>query len=232
MSLLEQLASPSPDRKPRHSPTVEAIREGNLVLDVIPYNAANDPQAHLFLPWFWKRLKDDGVISLYFPGDADCSFGPFVALFNDTSVHKLLFVTADAPLRRDGAFVEGEFKPTVKDAVGFATWAPMNLGGKLVGNAGFIFLRDYWDRHTTVLATRRGMKFWFEEMTPRLDMAIGMNPLGNILVQRFLPRIGWTRMGTIPIPQYYASAYSDMALWYITREQFESQAQTQKEQAQ
>jgi hypothetical protein len=98
----------------------------------------------------------------------------------------------------------------------------LDFGGQQVGNAGFLFLPDVLGaRHDIRGRASRGMKYWFEEMEPRLNMALGMNPSGNHLVQRFLHGLGWTRVGQLPIPQYYGGTHSDLVIWYYTREQYE-----------
>jgi RimJ/RimL family protein N-acetyltransferase len=175
-------------------------------IDCIPYDARGDRDAYRSLYWFWETLQKDGLLELYYPGQADLSFPNFVRLLSG-DVQVLLFVIKNP---------EGE----VMEFVGLATWAPLDFGGTMVGNAGFLFRPQFWDRQTTIEACRRGMQYWFEEMTPRLSMAIGMNASGNHLVQRFLHALGWTRVGQLPIPQFYAGQTSDMVLWYYTREQY------------
>jgi len=211
MSTLSTLAGDTPTLQTPETPKparvpIRGIREGEHV-EVIPYDGREDTAAFKFIPWFWERLKNAGLLDLYYPGNGATSFPSFVRLLSG-DVRVILFVIRDT---------QGE----VSDCIGFATWAPIEFGGCQVGNAGFVFLPEYWDRQTTINATRVGMKFWFDQMTPKLDVAIGMNPEGNHLVQRFLHRIGWTRVGTLPLPQFYAGKTSDLVLWYYTRKQYE-----------
>lgn len=220
MSLLERLVDQPSTSRPTH-PARDRIMEGSWVLDVVPYTASADKNAHQFLPWFWQRLRDEGLIELYFPGMAETSFGEFASLFTAPGVKKLLF------LLKDPSTLDNDL-PTVVDCIGFATWSPMEWGGQQVGNCGFIFFRDYWDRATTVKGCHRAMQYWFHEMEPSLDVCLGLNPAGNVLVQRFLPKIGWTRVGQLPIPQYYDGKYSDMVVWYITRRQFDLNEEARK----
>lgn len=209
MSTLGTLAGATPvqtPETPKHDRVpIRGIKNGEHV-EVIPYDGRMDKAADKFLPWFWNRLKDSGLLELYYPGMGATSFTTFARMLSG-DVKVILFVIMDDARE-------------VQDCVGFATWSPLDFAGYLVGNAGFIFLPEYWDRQTTVDATKVGMKFWFDEMTPRLDLAVGMNPEGNHLVQRFLHRIGWTRVGTLPIPQLYAGQSSDTVLWYYTRAQY------------
>src|SRR5579864_2570625 len=118
MSLLEKLVEPTPPggqaappkSKKQPHPAIEHIREGKWVLDVIPYTASADKNASYFLPWFWQRLKEEGLIELYFPGAAETSFGEFCVLFTNPSVKKLLF------LLKDPSTLDNEM-PTVVDCV-------------------------------------------------------------------------------------------------------------------
>ena len=196
---------------PREHVPVRPRADGDYI-DVVPYDARADKSAPQALVYFWQRLKDAGLLELYYPGNSDLSFPQFVRLLSG-DVKVILFV------------IKGQDE-IVKDFIGLATWAPLDFGGTLVGNAGFLFLPEYWERSTTLEACRRGMRYWFEEMEPRLNLAIGMNPSGNILVQRFLHSLGWTRVGTLPIPQFYGGKLSDMVLWYYTREQYEAGKET------
>lgn len=210
MSTLSTLAGTTSERSsslPTSHVPPKKREEGDYV-DMVPYDARFDKDSSKALVYFWQRLRDAGLLELYYPGQADLSFAQFVRLMSG-DVKVILFVIKDP---------EG----LVKDFIGLATWAPLDFGGTLVGNAGFLFLPDWWDRQTTIEATQRGMRYWFEEMEPRLNMAIGMNPAGNLLVQRFLHRIGWTRVGQLPIPQFYGGKHSDTVLWYYTREQYEA----------
>lgn len=213
MSTLSTLAGTSTSGTPvterklpaQHVPVTPRV-DGDYI-DVVPYDARRDRNAPQALVYFWQRLKDAGLLELYYPGNSDLSFPQFVRLLSG-DVKVILFV------------IKGP-DDTVKDFVGLATWAPLDFGGTLVGNAGFLFLPEWWDRRTTLEACRRGMRYWFEELQPRLDLAIGMNPAGNHLVQRFLHALGWTRVGELPIPQYYAGQTSPMVLWHYTRAQYE-----------
>jgi RimJ/RimL family protein N-acetyltransferase len=211
MSTLSTLAgstgnTPVTERKlPTQHVATTPRAEGDHI-DVVPYDGRADKDAAQALYFFWNKLREGGLLELYYPGQSEYSFTSFVRLMSG-DVKVILFVIRDA-------------QEMVKDFVGLATWAPLDFGGTLVGNAGFLFLPAYWDRQTTIDATKRGMRYWFEEMQPQLSMAIGMNPAANLLVQRFLHRIGWTRVGQLPIPQSYAGKQSDMVLWYYTREQY------------
>lgn len=193
-------------RLPAQHVSVTPRAEGDWI-DCVPYDARGDKDAPQALLYFWDRLHKAGLLELYYPGQSDLSFPQFVRLLSG-DVKVILFVIKDSA-------------DVVKDFIGLATWAPLDFGGTLVGNAGFLFLPEHWDRQTTIEAVRRGQRYWFEEMEPRLNLAIGMNPSSNLLVQRFLHRIGWTRVGQLPIPQFYAGKMSDMVLWYYTREQYE-----------
>jgi hypothetical protein len=66
MSLLDQLAGATNPTPAQKREARKILHEGYEV-DVIPYNANYDPNAANFLPWLWAKLKEDGLIRLYFP---------------------------------------------------------------------------------------------------------------------------------------------------------------------
>lgn len=206
---LEQLAPPpGTEAKPKHE-------DGSI--DVIPYFGWADPNADKFLPWFWNRLQQDGLTDLYFPGMGATGFTSFVNLFDAKQVSILLVVKKNP----DG---------TVHDTVGFATLSPMQLGHAIAAQAGFIFLKDYWNHHSSKESANRIMKYWFESPEAKLDIIIGIVAEANILAKRFLMRIGWIHSGNIPLTHQYAGQQSDSSIWYVTREKFEaSSAGKQKE---
>lgn len=176
-------------------------------IDVVAYNANSDPNAENFLPWFWQRLRNDGLVSLYFPGSEQTGFAAFVKLFSGT--HSVLLV-----YRRD---LSGE----IVDTVGFATLELMQFGQATAAHAGFIFLRDYWDHHSSKEAAERIAATWFGWIDPKLDVVIGIIAEQNVLARRFLQRIGWEHSGNLPYIHHYNGARSDASIWFLTRERFE-----------
>jgi RimJ/RimL family protein N-acetyltransferase len=177
-------------------------------VEVYPYNAHNDPNASLYLPWLWKRLKDDGLIDLYFPNFADKSFATFAAMLSGGA--QILIV----------ALVDDE-TGLATDTIGFASWTPMLLGLATVGNAGFIYLKDYWEQSITLAAGRRIEKMWFEDMPDKLDLAVGIIAKDNVLARRYLNRLGWRKCGELPGIQQYAGVQGDGEIWFTTRTQYE-----------
>jgi RimJ/RimL family protein N-acetyltransferase len=177
-------------------------------VEVYPYNAHNDPNASLYLPWLWKRLKDDGLIDLYFPNSADKSFATFAAMLSGGA--QILIV----------ALVDDE-TGLATDTIGFASWTPMLLGLATVGNAGFIYLKDYWEQSITLAAGRRIEKMWFEDMPDKLDLAVGIIAKDNVLARRYLNRLGWRKCGELPGIQQYAGVQGDGEIWFTTRTQYE-----------
>jgi RimJ/RimL family protein N-acetyltransferase len=219
MSRLEQLVEMpvAPKGTEPEPPTKIDAGEGKWV-DVIPYNANFDPNAHLFLPWFFRRLANDDLLSLYFPGDPDKAFAAFVSIMS-SAVTQVLLVVLKVPAADSEKNPDGE----VTDTVGFASWTPIQLGVTTVGNSGFIFLKEHWNRKTTEQAAERIMEWWFRKLQPSLDMTVGFVAEDNTLAQRFMQRMGWTRMTpSLPHLQYYAGKQCDAALWFMTREQYES----------
>jgi RimJ/RimL family protein N-acetyltransferase len=191
--------------------TIEAkqpIADGKGSIEVIPYNASQDPNADKFLPWFWNRLRDDGLISLYFPGAEKTGFAKFVSLMSG-DVRVLLVVKKNE---------QGD----IADTVGFATIGPMAIGGTMAAYAGFIFLKDYWDRTTTYAAAKTIMDAWFTSQDVHLDVIVGVVADTNVLAKRFLQRVGWKNSGSIPFLAEYEGNRCDATFWYITRELWEA----------
>ena len=174
-------------------------------VDVVPYTADLDPQADKFLPWMWNKLKEDGLVELYFPGQSEFGFANFVKMFSSNDTKVLLVVTKDA---------EGKFD----QAVGFATWQPMPLGATNAAMVGFVFLKDFWDRHVSVEAAQSIMRYWFD--TSHIDVTVGAVAADNHLAQRFLLRIGWEKVGVLPAMHQYEGKQSDATLWCMTRQRF------------
>lgn len=195
---------------PPSPPARKPLHEGDdSFVDIIPYHADDDPNANYFLPWMWKQLYDDGLISLYFPAAPEKSFATFAKMFSASATRVVLVVIKDAA---------GE----VTNVVGFSTWEPTSLGPATVGLAGFIFLREYWDRKTSLAAGMRILRFWFDEMSEKLDIAIGLIADTNRPANLFVQRLGWTKSGFLPGCHQYDGKQANAVLWTITREQFDA----------
>lgn len=208
MSTLDTLAGslPTPTSTTSRPPQekLKGIKEGEYV-DVAPYDA-RDPNADKFLPWFWNKLKSEGLVDLYFPGSAEDGFCDFVKLMS-------------GPTRVVLVVIKSEEKKEIRDVVGLATWDALSFGVANVGMAGFIFFREFWDRHTTAQAARRIMKLWFDEL--KLDALIGIVARDNVLANAFMRKVGWTLKCELPRMHVYLGKPSDACLWYVGREEFE-----------
>lgn len=206
MSTLGTLAGNAPPDPPkRERPKIRGLKEGEWI-DVIPYSAHLDPNASLFLPWLWNRLKEDGLVELYFPEGKETGFASFVGLMSSNVTKVVLVVVKGA----DGLVV---------DTVGIATWDPLRMGLISVGIVGFIFLRDYWEQKASALAAQRIMKLWFDDL--KLEILLGLIAKDNHLANRFVQRVGWTLQGTLPRLHSYMGAISDANMWTITKDEFE-----------
>jgi|SRR5579859_1393381 len=203
---LEKPAAPAP-------PPARLMDEGDWV-DVIPYHADNDPNADHFLYWMWHKLKDDGLLALYFPDDQEKSYPTFVKLMS-APVTRVILVVIKSPATKDKP--NGE----VKDVIGFATWEPLRMGPATVGHAGFIFLHKYWQRQVSVEAGKRIMQHWFAETEPKLDVALGLIADTNKLANRYVQALGWTRLGDLPGCHHYDGKQADAVIWRMTRAEFE-----------
>lgn len=192
--------TPTPAKQP-------PIIDGEFEIDVVPYHGDADPNARFFLSFFWQRLHDDGLLELYFPGMGDKSYCTFVKLMS-SGTHILIVVKKDR--------VSGD----ILDTIGFASWDQLQLGTATVGHAGFIFLRDYWNKHTTLAAARRIERYWFENMPAALDTVLGIIAEDNRLAQRFMHNLGWIQAGVLPGMHEYAGKQSDATIWYLTRAEF------------
>jgi len=207
MSTLAQLVEPT---KPQHTPPPRVADLGNGdYVDVVFYHGDGDPQASRAIPWFWQKLMADDLLKLYYPSDTERSFCTFAKMVSSPVTRVLMVVVKDP---------NGD----VKDFMGLATYEPLQFGPALVGHAGFIFLKDYWHREVTLAAGRRIMQAWFEEFPePRLDIAVGIIAKDNIMANRYVQALGWTRVGELPGCQQYAGEQCDAVLWQITKEKFE-----------
>jgi RimJ/RimL family protein N-acetyltransferase len=209
MSLLEQLVEiPKPPkaqdkRKEPERPRIE-LGDGDYV-DVVFYHGDGDAEADRAIPWFWRKLMEDDLLKLYYPSDTERSFCTFAKMVS-SQVTRVLFV------------VIKDKNDEVKDFMGLATWEPMSFGPSLLGHAGFLFLKDYWHRDITLRAGRRITMAWFEEFPQPLDIAVGIIAEENLLANRYVQRLGWTRVGVLPNCQQYAGKPSDAVLWQITRD--------------
>ncbi|TAK82235.1 MAG: N-acetyltransferase [Aquabacterium sp.] len=219
-SILEQLVSPTPPgpavtdksknkvpeatataKTPTSAPRIE-LSDGDYV-DVVFYHGDNDPDAARALPWFWNRLMADDLLKLYYPAETDRSFCTFVKMVSSPGIRVLFVVVKDS---------SGD----VKDFMGLATWEPMQFGPSTLGHAGFIFLKDFWHRDITLRAGRRIMQAWFEEFPQPLDIAVGIIAKDNILANRYVQQLGWTKVGILPNCQQYGGKPSDAVIWQVT----------------
>ena len=213
MSTLASLVEPtSPTRKPSE-PTLppQIAYDGDKYVDVIPYNAYFDDRCRHWLFWLYDKLREDDLLRLYYPNvDAtDRSYPMFVRMMSSDTTQVLLVVLKDKKTDE------------VAGLVGIATWTPMQLGPSTLGHAGFIFIRDYWDHRTSMAAGQRIMEYWFREIPQKLDIALGIIAKPNTLANRFVHRLGWTKVGELPNCQQYSGEDCDAVLWQMTRKTFE-----------
>ena len=207
-SLVEPVG-PGTEKKPAEpDKTPHIAYDDDHYVDVIPYNAYFDERCRYWLFWLYDKLREDDLLRLYYPNvDAtDRSYPMFVRMMSSDTTQVLLVVLKD------------KTTDDVAGLVGIATWEKMVFGPSTLGHAGFIFLRDYWDHRTSMAAGRRIMQFWFEEMPEKLDIAVGIIAKLNVLANRFVQRLGWTRVGELPNCQQYGGEPCDAVIWQITRQ--------------
>ena len=216
MSTLASLVEPASPKSKSTPPTpiAQIDYDGGTYVDVIPYNAYFDDRCRHWLFWLYDKLREDDLLRLYYPNvDAtDRSYPMFVRMMSSDTTQVLLIVLKDKK------------SDEVAGLVGIATWEPMHFGPSTLGHAGFIFLREYWDHHTSLAAGQRIMEFWFREMPEprRLDIAVGIIAKLNVLANRFVQRLGWTRVGELPACQQYGGEPSDAVIWQVTRSAFDT----------
>ena len=212
MSTLASLVEPPRPKAatPDAPPPVRIAYDDSKYVDVIPYNAYHDDRCRHWLFWLYDKLREDDLLRLYYPNvDAtDRSYPMFVRMMSSDTTQVLLVVLKD------------KATDEVVSLVGIATWERMQFGPSTLGHAGFIFLRDYWDHRTSLAAGQRIMQFWFEEMPDKLDIAVGIIAKDNIPANRFVHRLGWTRVGELPACQQYAGEPSDAVIWQCTRQRY------------
>lgn len=194
MSLVSQLAGESMAHGPKAP---------NGVV-IIPYDARVDANASKMLPWMWERLRDEELLPLYFPLATDGSFSQFIKLMSGGE--RVLMMVAKS---EDGS---------PDKVMGFGSWALMPFTSARAGMAGFIFFREFWDTRSTTDAALEGLRYWFEQDS--LDVIVGAVAEGNVLANRFLPRLGLTRAGCIPLIHQWEGERCGSVLWAVTREEF------------
>ena len=212
MSTLAQLVEPpKPKATEPDKPADRIAYDDGKYVDVIPYNAYYDEKCRHWLFWLYDKLREDDLLRLYYPNvDAtDRSYPMFVRMMSSDTTQVLLVVLKDKKTDE------------VAGLVGIATWEEMSFGPSTLGHAGFIFLRDYWDHRTSMAAGERILHYWFDEMLRKLDIAVGIIAKANVLANRFVQRLGWTRVGELPNCQQYGGEPSDAVIWQITRQKFE-----------
>lgn len=213
MSTLASLVSPPAPKAaaPEPPPTSRIAYDDSKYVDVIPYNAYFDERCREWLYWLYNKLREDDLLRLYYPNvdGTDRSYPMFVRMMSSDTTQVLLVVLKD------------KATDEVAGLVGIATWERMQFGPSTLGHAGFIFLRDYWDHQTSMAAGHRIMQFWFEEMPEKLDIACGIIAKLNVLANRFVMRLGWTRVGELPNCQQYGGEPCDAVIWQITRQRYE-----------
>lgn len=88
--------------------------------------------------------------------------------------------------------------------------------------AHYAFFRETWGKQTDEMAHAL-VSYWFDTRFP-FDILIGQTPEWNRKAVRFLSRIGWTVVGTIPL----IADGKGMVVSYITREGFNGKGQGQQ----
>lgn len=190
---------PNGGEKPKHPSLPPEVM-------VIPYNAATDPDADKLLPYLWGKLKEDGLLGLYFPRAPETCFAGFVKMFSSLDQHVLLVVLKNEQGEPD-------------KAMGFVSWGSTVFGNAKAALSGFIFLKEFWNHHTSEAAAHEIMRYWFEES--KLDVVIGNVAQSNKLARQFLLRLGWKHGGDIPMLQTWNGRQDTASLWYVTREEWE-----------
>jgi RimJ/RimL family protein N-acetyltransferase len=173
---------------------------------VIPYNANYDKDASSFLTWLWNRLRTEGLVEHYFPGEGETGFASLVKLFSGegTQVAVVTTVTLDGQSDK---------------MAGFITWSTMPLGAKNVAMAGFIFFREFWDHKTTDDAGAAAFEFWFTKTDN--EIVVGACPSLNRTAMRYNARIGLKEVGRIPTAHLFSGHECDAVLWCITKQQWQ-----------
>jgi RimJ/RimL family protein N-acetyltransferase len=180
-------------------------------IEFIPYNAIYDPQADTFLPWMWRRMQDDDLVDLYFPGQKETGFGTFVRLFSGDANVALITIPAKP----------GETAPQWKDhVVGFVSWTVSVLGASEVIIAGFIYFRDFWDKRVTDAAGLGAFDFWFTKTGA--NIVLGVCPEKLATAMRYNKRIGMKDIGHIPAGHLYKGEPCDAVLYCMTRSDWEA----------
>lgn len=214
MSTLASLVEPASPKTKAAEPTPPPSHisyDDSKYVDVIPYNAYFDDNCRHWLFWLYDTLRKDDLLRLYYPNidGTDRAYPMFVRMMSSDTTQVLLVVLKD------------KATDDVAGLVGIATWERLQFGPSTLGHAGFIFLKDYWDHRTSMAAGQRIMEYWFREMQQPLDITVGIIAKSNVLANRFVQRLGWTRVGELPNCQQYGGEPSDAVIWQITRSRYE-----------
>lgn len=204
MSVLEQLVE-----KPKPPEPVSPSHGNDDYVEVMPYNAYQDPNcAHYGLTWFWDKLREHGLLKLYYPDltDDDRLFPTFVRMLSSASPQVTLVLLKNS----------GE----VKDLIGIATQDPLGFGKSALSHCGFIFRQEYWNRRISIEAGHRIMEHWFEA-EPKLDAAVGLIAQANVLATRYVKALGWVESGWLHQAQQYEGKPCDALIFQYTREMYE-----------
>ena len=192
-------------------PVLEAAKAHHSEVEFIPYNAVYDPQADTFLPWMWRRMQEDDLVDLYFPGQKETGFGTFVRLFSGDASVALITVPAKP----------GEVNPQwAEHVVGFISWTSSGLGASEVIIAGFIFFRPFWDKKITDAAGHGAFDYWFKNT--KADSVLGVCPEKLVTAMRYNKRIGMKEIGRIPRGHLCKGEVCDAVLYCMTRQDWEA----------
>lgn len=206
-NILSQLAGEGHTRpEVARTKAAQKLQHGQTDIAVIPYNASFHDDAQNFLPFLWNKLKEDGLIELYFPGESKTGFANFVRLMSGDS--KILLVVG-----KDNA-------GKLDKAIGFASWRPMPFGATQAGMAGFVFLREFWDGKITDVAAQRIMEHWFD--SEQMDLMIGCVADLNHPANKFMERIGWAKVGIVPMAHIYKGVQCGSVIWQITKDVYKA----------
>lgn len=172
-TLLDTLAGVTPTEAP-----VVKTASSTPRVSVIPYDARRDPEADAFLSWLWRRMKSDGLVDLYFPGQTETGYTSLVNMFSsDTGA--ALFKLDDTDSDQWSERIPG-----------FITWSIAQFGSAPVLIAGFIFFRDFWDGKTTSDAGAAAFDFWFTKT--KAEEVLGLCPASHHVAIRYNKRVGLT----------------------------------------
>lgn len=178
------------------------------VFRLMPARADLIDNGEVVLPLIYKQMKDEGTFEMFFHDFPDLTFGQFVRVLSEASeqVHAV-------------CLMEGE---QIRDIAALAMLTDVRVTDtvkRALGN--FLLFKSYWGSDDAARVGAVILDAWFQH----LNVVAGVTPELNERALRFIERMGFVRLGTIPNFAAYrgkpcgsVATFLTRRLWMETRE--------------